>query len=191
MLNGQPRRAKIDPRSCRILLSAELKRHERKRELFHELRHAWVEAHGRASDDEADADQFADATLALTEQYLGQGGDATLESLDPAPEKSPNQAAATIVLRDYLCGKCGKPAAIGDVINGLPKWSARHNAFTMDRGIVCDLCNDLPTVWRELCTEDGEPVGTILPFPPPRFLNGAQAAQWFAENRIPQLRAMA
>src|SRR5690349_8344269 len=70
LLDGLPCRAKIDHGRQKILLSPELARHERRRELFHELRHAWVAARGRAADDESDAAQAAEMMDVLMQQYL-------------------------------------------------------------------------------------------------------------------------
>lgn len=182
ILCGEALQAKIDHLNGRIWLSGQLAPTDRRKQLFHEFRHGWVVAHGRATGDEADADQFADAAEALMDQYLTAGGDAVLEAMQPVTDAQVAKMTATMALREAECGHCHAPTAVGSIACGKPEFSPVSNVFVMDRGILCEVC-DCVTCWREVCTEAGEPTGAIVPFPPPRVLNGAEAGEWIAEHR--------
>lgn len=183
LLDGEPCKARIDHRAGRIWLSGTLEKHERRFYLLHELRHGWIGAHGRASDPEADADQAAQMMGDIMDGYLAQGGDATLESLRPAVESISNRpATATMALREAECGYCAAHIALGSIAAGKPEWSDSFASHVCDRGFLCDFC-DKVTSWREICDAEGVPLGSICPYPPPRVLTGAAAAQWLAEHQ--------
>lgn len=183
ILLGQPCRAKFDPVGRRVMLSDQLPRHERRRELFHELRHCWVDAHGVAADHEADADDSSRMMDCLLDQYLQQGGDATLETMDPpaaaSTSRAPVGAMAQVVAH---CGECAAPMAVGSIAGGAPRWSDDAGTWLMDRGLLCEVC-DRVTVWCESCTAEGMPTGNLAPYPAPCVLAGREAATWISEHR--------
>lgn len=184
-MKGQPCKARLDPYDRKILISDQLPRHERRKELFHELRHAWIIAYGKASTEEADADQAAEMMDEIAQQFIQQGGSDALEALNPPPQK-------TVMLSRFLtgplaavnreCGACGGPIAVGSVADGEPKWSEVAGAHLMERGMCCPACERV-TVWHELATADGMPLGAIVAHPKPRVLKGEEAREWFETHR--------
>jgi len=182
MLDGQPRLAKLDRARGYIWISDQLPRHDRRQELFHELRHVWVDRHGRPVDDEADAVNAAQMMDWLHDQYLQQGGDAVLETLDPLPDVPLNkQASGRLMQAEVQCGSCRASIAMGSVANSSPAWSADLGAWTIARVAWCESC-ERATSWGEMCTAEGMPVGVILPHPPPRVLVGNEAKEWMQSN---------
>lgn len=181
---GQPCKAKLDPHARKIIIADQLPREERRRELFHELRHAWIIAFGKAEGEEADADQAAEMMDELTSQYIQQGGPETLEALDPQKQK-------TVMLSRFLtgpmaavnreCGSCRSPIAVGSVSIGPAEWNELAGAHLMDRGMCCTQCFKV-TVWKELATADGAPLGALVAYPPPRVLKGDDARAWIAAH---------
>lgn len=183
MLDGQAVRARIDHRNKRILISDQVPRHERRLILFHEARHAHIAASGHATTDEQDADVFAEMATSITDEIAVQGGFTALESLNPQTQPNANQQSASMALREVECGHCGALIACGSLADSVPVWSETNRAHVMDRGALCAVCEKV-TTWREICTEAGEPTGSILPFPKPRVLDSASAAQWLSENQV-------
>lgn len=183
ILSGQPAKAKLDRVAGKIWISDQLPKHERRVALFHELRHCWIDAHGYASDVEADADQAAEMMDTVLEQYQQQGGDSVLESLEPLPQPGINKSSVgPLAMTSAHCGHCEAPIAIGSIPQTSPAWSADLGAWVIQRGILCAVC-DRVTVWRETSSAEGMPLGAIVPYPPPRVLTGAEAAQWIEENQ--------
>jgi hypothetical protein len=174
IVNKQPAKAKIEHGSLRILISDQLPRHQRKLELLHELRHAWINAYGPASNSEADANQAAEMMSVVMEQYLAQGGDATLEALNPDPVQSAHREPSGVMGSFFReCGSCTSRIASGSIEDSEPAWNEDASGWVMDRRMPCDACGSI-TVWRELCTAEGMPLGTILPHPKPRVLTSAR-----------------
>jgi hypothetical protein len=85
LLDGVPCLAKLDRTNHRILIAGELPRHDRRRELFHELRHCWIDAFGVPDGIEPDANTTGTMFDVLLPQYLDQGGDERLLALEPPP----------------------------------------------------------------------------------------------------------
>jgi hypothetical protein len=182
ILDGQPCKAKLARGNCTIWLSNELPRHERRRELFHELRHAWVDARGIASDEEADAIAAAEMMDTFMEQYLQQGGDVTLEALDPDPPAPASTIADLPIFQvEAYCGFCETKYAPGSIANDPPLFREEAKSFVMRRGFLCTNC-DRVTIWSEACTPEGMPLGMILQFPQPTVLTGKAAGEWIAEH---------
>lgn len=178
VLDGQPCRAKLDRTRAIIWLSDQLPSNGRRLALFHELRHLWIDTHGKAVDEESDADQAAEMMDAMLEQYLAQGGDAVLESLIPDPDTSINRATTSPMIRfDPTCGECNARLLPGAIGTDAPIWNADLSTWTMDRGCLCEICDHV-TVWRETATADGVPLGSIVAHPQPRVLSGGEAGVW-------------
>lgn len=183
-LDGDSCDAKIDLTHARILISNQLPRHERKRALLHELRHGWVEAHGRATSEEADADDVAEMMDVLMSQYLAEGGDAVLEALNPDPEKRqgvPRMFGGPLSQVRADCGRCGAGVAVGSIGNDPPRFSDDGNVWLMDRGMLCPACDSV-TAWTEMCSQEGMPLGAIVAHPKPRVLSGKAAGEWIAAH---------
>lgn len=181
-IDGQPCRAKLDRALSIIWLSDQLKRHERRKEVFHELRHLWIDATGHARDDESDAIQAAEMMDLVLEQFMQQGGDTVLESLNPVTEPAPARSG-NVPLRDDRCGFCLIPVAPGSIGTDPPVWDANLSGWKTYRGFLCQECGNRVTVWWEGCSPDGAPSGTIIAYPPPRVLTGAEAGEWISGHR--------
>jgi hypothetical protein len=180
--NGQPARAMFDPATDRVLISDQLPRGERERALFHELRHAWIHAHGFSTDAEIDADQSAEMMLTLMRQYAAQGGAELLERLEPeVPETAQRGMGGSMLLAMPRCGNCDAPAAPGSVATSRPEWQADFGMFIVQRGLLCEVCDRVST-WAEIANGEGWPLGTILHFPQPRVLAGVDATAWIRAN---------
>lgn len=183
LVGGQPVMASYDPVASCIWLSDQLPRHERRKRLFHELRHFWRDVRGLARDDESDAEDVADMMILFTDQLNAQGGEEALMRLTPeAKSRIPRPFGGQMYLTSAYCGNCGGAIAVGSIGNGSPEWDRDLNAFVMNRGLLCEVC-DRVTMWRESCTEQGTPTGCVIPHPPPRVLDRPAAAAWIAENR--------
>lgn len=182
VLGGDVCRAKIDHRGKRILICGKLKHHERRRELFHELTHAWRNAHGMPTTEEQDADASGEMMDAILEQYMQQGGDAVLESLDPPADAPANpNPSGPLARNEAECGYCHALTAVGSIGNDPPQFSQDTGSWIMLRGICCGIC-DHTTVWTETCSSEGMPTGRIVPHPPPRLISGAEASEWIARH---------
>jgi hypothetical protein len=182
ILEGQPSKAKLDRVRGIVWISDQVPSNQRRLILLHELRHLWVDAHGRAADDETDADQAAAMMDTIMQGYLEQGGDAVLEALTPPPETSINRAPVGPLVRfDPTCGYCQARLLIGSIASDPPAWNADLGSWTVDRGGLCEIC-DRVTVWREMATADGMPLGTFVAHPPPRVLTGPEAGEWIAAH---------
>lgn len=182
LIDGEPCRAKIDHRNHRIWLSDQVAKDERRRLLMHELRHAWVNAHGRKLDAEGDADDGGEMLDEVPRQYNEQGGDAVLESLEPVTTAVPQRGmGGSIMVVHAECGNCSARIAPGSIGTSKPEWSEDVGAWVIERGMLCLVCDQV-TTWREQCTPAGMPLGHILPEPPPRVLTGADAGEWIARN---------
>lgn len=182
-LNGEPCRAKLDRPRRVIWLSPQLPRHERRRELLHELRHAWVDAHGVPGDEEADAAQAAEMMDVLMRQYQEQGGDDTLEALNP-PADAPvhRSASGPLAETETMCGFCGARVAPGSILGDPPEWMDELNVWAIQRGMLCGVCDSV-TVWREVSTAEGVPKGQLVAHPPPRVLSRAETRKWVTEHQ--------
>lgn len=182
--NGQPAAAKIDVAGGRIWLSDQLAKHERRKKLFHELRHAWTDARGPTVDTESDADDASEMMMEVMDQYLAQGGDAVLESLVPESEALGAKAAGAMMMAqtECACGYCGARIALGSIGGDGPIWSPDLHLWLTDRGMWCETC-DCVTCWREICTPEGMPLGQAVAHPPPRVLKGKEAGQWINEHQ--------
>jgi hypothetical protein len=129
-------------------------------------------------DDEADATDSAEMMDLLLEQYLAQGGDAVLEALAPDPDAPIGRGTGSTMARtEAECGLCHALTAVGSIANDPPVWSADLGVWTIERGILCGVC-DRVTLWRESCSAEGMPSGLIVPHPPPRVLSGPEAGEW-------------
>jgi hypothetical protein len=177
---GIARRAWFDSSGKRILISADVPREERRRELFHELRHGWTENHGLPGDSESDAISVSTFNDAMLEQFEAQGGNAALIELDPPGDSVPTRAAPHIT-RDRQSCQCGAEVMCGSIASDAPVFNEEIGVFTMPRGMLCPAC-DRVTVWIETCTPTGTPLGTFLANPQPRMLDGADAAKWIGEH---------
>lgn len=181
-LDGETCDAKIEHIRQRILIAHDVPRHKRKSFLRHELRHAWVEANGRAADNEGDAVDVTAFADWFDEQYANQGGDAVLEALNPEESIQPRRfASGPQSQTTSTCGCCGALVAVGSIANDEPEWDRAAEAFTMTRGMLCAAC-DRVTTWTEICSEQGLPLGAIIAHPKPRVLAGAEAAAWIAAH---------
>lgn len=181
MLDGEVCRAKRDLQHRRLLLSGQLPRNERRRELFHELRHLWIDRRGLPKDEESDAAQSAEWMDEAMSQYQQQGGDAVLESLEPLDDVKLERETNPGMARRYAdCGYCHTPNAIGSIQNDDARFHPEISLHLMSRGILCCICDHV-TTWRESCTPEGMPIA-IVPFPPPRVLEGLEAAEWITEH---------
>jgi hypothetical protein len=169
ILDGQPCRAKIDLTSRRIQLSDQLPRRQRRQKLLHELAHAWRDHHAKPADDESEADDLAAFADAMLTQYLAQGGDPAMESLDPEHIERDRhfQQRNALAGLTFDCGYCHAPASVGSIENGPPKWNEDLGGWTVERRLRCELCDRL-TIWTETSSSDGKPFGEILPWPKPR-----------------------
>lgn len=183
IVQGQPAMAKYDPASGCIWLSDQLPRHERRRKLFHELRHFWRDVRGLSRDDEEDADDVAEMMILFNDQLAAQGGNDTLEAMVPEMVKRiARPQNGQMLLTNVNCGHCCAAMAVGSIGNGPPSWDADFSVFVMDRGIQCEVCDSV-TVWRETCTGEGTPTGGIIPSPPPRVLDRAAAGEWVEQHQ--------
>lgn len=181
MMGGQACRAKVDHVHCKIWISDQLPKHERRRLLFHELRHGWIDLHGRAQTVEADADDVAAMMDDVLEQYMNQGGDAVLEKLNPDPEPVQGRQSPAMARTDFECGECRAKTMIGSVVNEKPVWSADFGAWVICRWIDCEVCNTV-TVWHESATAEGTPRGELIAHPQPKVLRGREAGLWRREH---------
>lgn len=180
-LDGHECDGRIDPDAGRIMLDGQLPRHDRRRVLLHELRHAWVIEYGRAGDDEADADDAAAFSDWAHGAYQAQGGDRALEAMEPDAAPPSGQLTGAILCSTRICGSCAAPVAVGSIANGEPTWTPALGAWAMSRGMECEACGRV-TTWAEVCTEDGMPLGTTLAHPKPRVLTSSEAGRWMRER---------
>lgn len=182
VLDGDLCRAKIDHRHGRILICGKLPRHERRRELFHELTHAWRQRRGQPKSEEQDAIESSEMMDFVLAKYLQQGGDAVLESMDPPADAPSNPNPSGPMSRSSAeCGYCHAQTAVGSIGNDSPEWSQDTGSWTMGRGILCMIC-DRVTLWRETCSAEGMPTGFIVPHPAPRVVSGGEAVEWLSRH---------
>lgn len=188
-LGGEPCYGRIQEHADgggQILLAPEpfLYHSHRRRTLFHELRHAWRFTRGDVTGMEPDADDAAEMMDVLLRQYADQGGDATLEALEPTPDARVSYLAP-VELRNlyHYCGHCNAPLAVGSIENGPPRYHSASGNWSMERQLPCELC-DRRTIWLAGCTPDGVPTGLVYGVPPPRVVRAAGSR--LAARKFPQ-----
>lgn len=183
-VDGQPAKAKIDYVGRRILISDQLARDERRRALFHELRHCWVQTRGRVSGAEADAIDVAELMDTILDAYTEQGGDDVLLAMHPEPETAPkvrNMAEGPLGQNWAQCGGCRQSVMIGSIHTTPPTWHPSAGVWIVERSMHCDRCEKI-TAWSEVSDQAGVPQGGIIAHPPPRVLRGEDARRWYAEH---------
>lgn len=180
-VDGQPAKGKTDRPRCRVWLGDQLPRHERRKTLFHELKHLWNDLHGLPVNEEEDAVQTGEFIDAMMDQYQAQGGDGVLEQLNPEREATPRFPSFAMAQVSATCGHCGTLTAIGSIDTSAPQWDAGLSSWVVYRGFWCESCDSV-TTWGEYATPDGAPKG-LVEHPPPQVLRGSAAAQWIAEHR--------
>lgn len=163
----------FEPSGRRVLISSVAG--DRKRTLFHELRHAWIFALGqRGIDPESDAIDVAAFADVVSEQLDRQGGEHALMMLRPARQEQV-EVAAKFVVSDRMDCSCGAQVMIGSIHTGEPEYVPLIGQHAVERWMDCDACGSV-TIWRETAAEDGTPLGRFLPTP--RMLRGSQRAAW-------------
>lgn len=168
----------FEPEQRRVLIS--ILAADRKRTLFHELRHAWIFALGtRGVDAESDAIDVAAFADVVNDQLERNGGQARLNAMRPDVTPAREQDAKAMVLTTWRECPCGCRVLVGDIQNGEIEFNAVYTVHTIERWMNCETCGGL-TVWKETATEDGTPLGTFLPTP--KHLRGSQRAAWLREN---------
>jgi hypothetical protein len=168
----------FEPGARRVLISTVAT--DRKRTLFHELRHAWIFALGqRGIDPESDAVDVAAFADIVSDQLGRQGGEHALSMLRP-PRQEQVEVAAKFVVSDRMDCSCGTQVMIGSIHTGDPEYVTLIGQHVVNRWMDCDACGSV-TVWREVAAEDGTPLGRFLPTP--RVLRGSQRAAWLRDQK--------
>jgi hypothetical protein len=181
-VGGESAEAALDAARGLIWLSDQLPKTERRKKLFHELRHFWRLIRGIVDGDEADAIDYSELTDAIWEQFAAQGGDETLAALKPDPEAQIGRPVSRQMATVINCGDCQAPIAIGSVANDPAIWDEDSSTWVLDRGAWCENCDHV-TAWREIATAKGAPTGMLVAYPPPRVLAGDEAATWYAAHQ--------
>lgn len=169
----------FEPDTKRVLISTLAP--DRKRTLFHELRHAWVFSLGqRGIDPETDAIDVAAFADVVSQQLDDQGGPARLLSLRPKITRGA-ETDSKVIIRDRMECKCGCVVMIGDIHTGAPEYSQTIGMNIVDRWMDCEVCGSV-TLWKETAAENGIPLGQVLPTPV--VLRDARRRAWLRERMV-------
>jgi hypothetical protein len=76
------------------------------------------------------------------------------------------------------CGGCGTSIMCGSFTDSPAQYLDDLKAWAIRRAAPCDTCGAV-TVWWELASEHGRPLGTILQVQTPRVLRGDAAREFF------------
>lgn len=180
---GEVRDSWYDPERHQILINSIVPPERRRSKLFHELSHAWSSAHGLAGDTESQAQRDESFQDWMTEQYEAQGGTVALQAMISPPASTQAMAAmGGFALDQRPCGACGSPVMCGSFVNAEPVFKERFGSFVIERLMECEGCGSW-TSWCETCSDSGEPLGRLVPYPQPKVLNGSEAARWMQEHQ--------
>ena len=177
----------------RLLILSRVVEPERREEVaLHELIHAWAFHVPTPRTEEERCQLHAMIAEQFRRDLESQGGREAMMQLQPqhvphlgrpAPAQNPRAAKEVFGRPDrVICSRCDSETMCGSVTNGEPELHAATGQLRMQRWFVCETCGTL-TVWLERCTDDGTPLGEYIPNPPPRMMDGAEAARFMRERR--------
>lgn len=181
--DGKQLDGQIDPERRIVWISCDVPLKDRRRVLFHELRHGWVYARGgKPEGDEADALDVAAFMDAVDEQFDAQGGTPALMAMQPLDlSQAPNPPGSVILIDRYDC-PCGAQTMVGSVRSTPAEFDSRYGEYVVSRWFECEACGAL-VHWQEASLPDGTPksryiansIGT---------LRGAERLAWLREREL-------
>ena len=183
IFEGKPIDGMIDDSRRIIWISCDVGARDRRRVLFHELRHGWTFARGGKPDgDEADAIDVAALMDMIDEQFTSQGGATALMALKPLESgESPSTLTGSVILVDrHECPCCGMVTMTGSVQTSAAENDSRFGEFVVERWFDCDGCGSV-VFWKETALPDGTPKSRFIPNSV-GHLRGADRVAWLRDR---------
>ena len=176
-----------------LILSRSVEPERREEVALHELAHAFAFHFPPPHNEEERCQFFATAAKQFRLDLEGQGGAESLLQMaaqriphlgKPQPPRPRKSAVETWGISDrVVCGCCEAEIMCGSIRNGEPAEHEGTAQWRLERWTSCDACDSL-TIWVEVCTPDGSPLGQYVANPAPKLLRGREASAWLSQRLV-------